>query len=163
MADELKSAGPVEWNAVRRVSRGGLDAIVGVDTDGAIVLVNTRAGSLISYSRNELLGRPADILVPDGVRGVHPAHRASHLRNPQRRPMGAGMELAGGRMDGRESRAEISLASIEFDGRRIVSAAIRDVSERKRAEAKFRGLLEAAARTVSQRRGSAHSSGCKCV
>ena len=61
------------------------------------------------------------------------------------------------------SRAEISLASIEFDGRRIVSAAIRDVSERKRAEAKFRGLLEAAARTVSQRRGSAHSSGCKCV
>ena len=120
------------------------DAIVGVDIDGTIVIVNTQAELLFGYCRDELLGRPVDVLVPDAVRTVHPGHRASYFGNPLTRPMGAGMELAGRRKDGIEFPAEISLASIELDGRRIVSAAVRDVTERKRAEAKFRGLLEAA-------------------
>ena len=120
------------------------DAIICVDGDGAILLINTQGTRLFGYRRDELLGKSVQLLVPSGVRERHNRHRASYFQHPVTRPMGAGMELAGRRKDGSEFPAEISLASIELDGRLIVSAAIRDVTERKRAEAKFRGLLEAA-------------------
>jgi len=120
------------------------DAIVGVDRDATIVLVNAQAERLFGYSRGELVGHSVDILVPDAVRHMHPTHRSEYLSDPHTRPMGAGMELAGRRRDGTEFPAEISLSAIDTDTGIIVSAAIRDVTERKRAEAKFRGLLEAA-------------------
>jgi PAS domain S-box-containing protein len=120
------------------------DAIVGVDTDGLIVLVNSQAEQLFGYEREELLGRSLEILVPDRVRSVHPAHRRRYLENPLPRPMGAGMELAARRKDGTEFPAEISLNSVDTGTGILIAAAIRDITERQRAEAKFRGLLEAA-------------------
>src|SRR4029079_7719862 len=94
--------------------------------------------------RTELIGESLEMLVPDQVRADHPGHRTSYFDRPVSRPMGAGLELAGRRKDGSEFPAEISLSSIETDDGLVVSAAIRDVTDRKRAEAKFRGLLEAA-------------------
>jgi two-component system, cell cycle sensor histidine kinase and response regulator CckA len=120
------------------------DAIVGVGSDGLIALVNAQTEALFGYPRQELIGQPIEMLVPDVARGVHPRHREGYFADPRTRPMGAGMELAGRRKDGSEFPAEISLSSIETDGGQLVSAAVRDVSDRKRAEAKFRGLLEAA-------------------
>ena len=120
------------------------DAIVGVDEAGVIVLVNAQAERFFGYERCELVGQHLEILVPDRVRALHPQHRTGYLRNPRPRPMGAGMELAGRRRDGSEFPAEISLSAIESKTGTIVVAAVRDVSDRKRADAKFRGLLEAA-------------------
>jgi two-component system, cell cycle sensor histidine kinase and response regulator CckA len=120
------------------------DAIVGVDPDGRIALVNAQAEGLFGYGREELVGLPVEILVPDAVRPVHPGHRRGYLCDPKPRPMGAGMALAGRRKDGTEFPAEISLSTLDTEHGVLVSAAIRDVTGRKKAEAKFRGLLEAA-------------------
>ncbi len=120
------------------------DAIVGVTADGIITLVNAQGERLFGYQRADLLGQPVEILVPEYARDKHPAHRAGYLHDPAPRPMGAGMQLAGRRRDGSRFPAEISLSSIDTEDGVLVSAAIRDVSDRVRAEAKFRGLLEAA-------------------
>ncbi|WP_455424441.1 PAS domain S-box protein [Candidatus Frankia nodulisporulans] len=120
------------------------DAIVGVHADGLIALVNAQAERLFGYSREELLGQPVEILIPESARALHPRHRAGYLHEPRPRPMGLGMELAGRRSDGSEFPAEISLAAIQTVGGVLITAAVRDVTDRKRAEAKFRGLLDSA-------------------
>jgi PAS domain S-box-containing protein len=120
------------------------DAIVGVNDHGVIVLINAQAERLFGYERNELIGQPIEILVPDSARALHPARREGYVGDPIPRPMGAGVELSARRKDGSEFPAEISLSAIDSEDGIIVSAAVRDVTDRKRAEAKFKGLLEAA-------------------
>jgi PAS domain S-box-containing protein len=106
------------------------DAMVCVDADGRIALVNAQTERLFGYGRDELVGQPVDMLVPDAVRDVHPAHRAGYVADPLPRPMGAGMELAGRRRDGSTFPAEISLSAIDTEEGILVSAAVRDVTER---------------------------------
>src|SRR5712691_1854040 len=120
------------------------DAMVCVDSDGQIALVNAQAVRLFGYDREELVGQPVEMLVPDAVRPAHPGHRGGYVADPQPRPMGAGMELAGRRRDGSTFPAEISLSAIDTADGILVTAAVRDVTERQRAEARFVGLLEAA-------------------
>jgi PAS domain S-box-containing protein len=120
------------------------DAIVGVDADGRIALVNAQAERLFGYPREEMVGQPVEMLVPEVVRGLHPGHRSGYLSDPRPRPMGAGTALAGRRWDGTEFPAEISLSTLDTDDGVLIAAAVRDVTDRKKAEAKFRGLLEAA-------------------
>jgi two-component system, cell cycle sensor histidine kinase and response regulator CckA len=109
------------------------DAMVGVAPSGRIVVANTQAARLFGYARDELIGHHVEILVPLAVRAVHPGHRARYLDDPQPRPMGAGMELAARRQDGTEFPAEISLKAVSFGDEMVVLAAIRDVTERRRA------------------------------
>jgi len=106
------------------------DAMVCVDNDGQIALVNAQAERLFGYDRDELVGQAVEMLVPDAVRPVHPGHRAGYLAEPQPRPMGAGKELAGRRRDGSTFPAEISLSAIDTDDGILVTAAVRDVTER---------------------------------
>src|ERR1017187_4669942 len=120
------------------------DAMVCADSDGQIALVNAQAERLFGYDRGEMVGQLAEMLVPDAVRPVHPGHRAGYVADPQPRPMGAGMELAGRRRDGSTFPAEISLSAIDTDQGILVTAAVRDVTDRQRAEDRFTGLLEAA-------------------
>lgn len=120
------------------------DAIVGVDSSGRIQLVNAQAEVLFGYGRDELLGQAVEILVPEANRRDHPGHRAKYFSEPRTRPMGAGLDLVARRKDGTEFPVEISLSSIKTEQDVLVSAAIRDVTERKRAEAMFRGLVESA-------------------
>lgn len=110
------------------------DAIVIVNKTGSIVLINSQTERLFGYSRDELLGKPIEILVPQRFRENHPAHREGYFREPRVREMGAGLELFGVRKNGEEFPVEISLSPLETEEGLLVSSSIRDVTDRKRAE-----------------------------
>ncbi len=120
------------------------DAMVIVDQNGKIVLVNSRTEELFGYSRLELLGYSVEVLIPERFHGRHLHHRASYVVDPHQRSMGEELELFGLRKDGTEFSIEISLSPIKTAEGVLVASAIRDISVRKKAEDKFRSLLEAA-------------------
>jgi PAS domain S-box-containing protein len=127
------------------------DAMVCVADDGGIVLVNAQAERLFGYPREELVGQQVEILVPDLMRGMHPGHRADYVADPRPRPMRAGMELAGRRRDGSTFPAEISLSAFDAGAGILVTAAVRDVSERLAAQAERERLRTQAERDRMER------------
>ncbi|WP_205697055.1 PAS domain S-box protein [Conexibacter sp. SYSU D00693] len=129
----------------RRLLESAPDAMVIADAAGAIVLVNAQTERLFGYARDELLGQPVELLVPGAARDRHAEHRVRYARDPHTRAMGAGLELHGRRKDGSEFPVEISLSPLETDGEKLVSAAVRDISDRRRAEqdaSHFRAVVQ---------------------
>jgi PAS domain S-box-containing protein len=128
------------------------DAMVCVDGKGQIALVNAQAERLFGYSREELTGRPVEALVPDPVRGRHPGHREAYMADPSPRPMGAGTDLAARRRDGTTFPAEISLSAIRADDGILITAAVRDITERREIQAERERLIAQAERARLERR-----------
>lgn len=120
------------------------DAMILVDADGRVVRLNAQAERLFGYAPEELVGRRVERLLPERLRGAHIGHRRGYFADPRTRAMGANLNLHARRKDGSDFAAEISLAPIRLNGSDFVAAAVRDVSDRRRLEAMFRNLLEAA-------------------
>ncbi|HEY2461770.1 MAG TPA: PAS domain S-box protein [Candidatus Acidoferrum sp.] len=118
------------------------DAMIIVNSAGLIELVNAQMEQFFGYSREEVLGKSIDMLVPERFRGKHEQHRQGFLQSPRNREMGAGLELYGLHKDGSEFPVEISLSPIETLDGVLISSAIRDVTQRKRNDEKLRDSEE---------------------
>lgn len=120
------------------------DAIAIVNGIGRIVHVNSHAAQLFGYPSTRLIGEPVEALLPERLRRAHSMHRAAFLMHPRARAMGQGLELYGLRNNGEEFPVEISLSPLQTEAGTMVMSAVRDITDRRKAEQKFRGLLEAA-------------------
>jgi PAS domain S-box-containing protein len=114
------------------------DAIVVVDQGGIIRYANAQAERMFGHARADLLGSPIELLVPARIRGAHGAMRASYVERPTVRPMGSGRDLFGVDRDGREIPVEISLSPLPTLDGLLVSAVIRDITDRKRRDEELR-------------------------
>ena len=124
------------------------DAIVIVDAEGRIAIVNSQTERIFGYQRSELIGQPVELLLPQELRAVHTKHRAAYTAAPRTRPMGSGLSLSARRRDGSTFPVEISLSAIQTENGRLVTSVIRDITERRQAE-------ESLARQASQLRAQA--------
>jgi len=122
----------------RRLMESAPDPMVIVNQDGRIVMVNDQAEKTFGYSVEEMTGQPVEMLVPERFRPGHAGKISDFFQDPQRREMGSGMELAGRRADGSEFPIEVGLSPLETSEGILVSSVVRDISERKRAEAELR-------------------------
>ncbi len=125
-------------NRFRELLEAAPDAIIEVDLDGHIVLLNAVTEKLFGYSREELLGMNVDDLLPAHVSPRHAAHRAHYAGRPQTRPMGSGLILRAKRKDGSEFPVEISLSPVNVEGGFHITAIIRDATQRQLAEERIR-------------------------
>ncbi|MGI9271693.1 MAG: PAS domain S-box protein [Woeseiaceae bacterium] len=110
------------------------DAMIIVNDAGEIEIVNSQTENMFGYDRAELQGKTIEMLLPEQARQRHVAHRDGFVKNPDVRPMGAGLELIAQRKDGSEFPVEISLSPVEMESATFVSSVIRDVTERKKME-----------------------------
>jgi PAS domain S-box-containing protein len=150
----LNSPRAVEWKGQRAVQRLLVDvterkraeekfrlavesapnAMVMINAAGEIMMVNAQTETLFGYRREELIGQPVEMLIPERLRAQHPAERARYFESPQTRAMGLGPDLYGTRKDGSEFPVEIGLNPIETDEGTLVLSAIVDITERKKID-----------------------------
>ena len=116
------------------------DAMVVVNNQGEITLVNSQFEQIFGYPRNEIIGQSVEKIIPVRFQNIHPSHRTGYFHEPRVRPMGTGLELYGLRRDGTEFPVEISLSPLQTEAGTLVTAAIRDVTERKLAEEQIKRL-----------------------
>jgi protein-histidine pros-kinase len=121
----------------RGIVESSPEAMVIVDANGTIALANAQAEAVFGYSRQELLGRPIEMLVPKRLAEHHRQHVARFVRDAETRPMGAGLDLYGLRQDGSEFPVEISLSPLQTPEGLFISSAIRDITARRQIEAEL--------------------------
>ncbi len=148
----------------RQLLEAAPDGIFEIGADGCIALLNAAAERLTGYARDELIGRPMEILVPRELRGRHAFHRLGYHAHPVTRPMGTGLDLSIECKDGARVPVEISLSPVVYEGETRVAVVVRDVTGRKRAEAaiqemheRFTAELRAANRELELRNREAES------
>jgi PAS domain S-box-containing protein len=124
----------------RELLEAAPDGILEVDQSGSIVLCNAATEKLFGYQREELLGRPVEMLIPEGSHAAHRQHRTNYWNRPIPRPMGKSLTLHAQRKDGSRFPVEISLSPVRSDDGFRVTAIIRDVTDRKIAEEQIRAV-----------------------
>jgi PAS domain S-box-containing protein len=127
------------------------DGVVIVDEAGLIQIVNRQTEVLFGYPREELLGQPVEVLMPERFRRRHLGHRAEYQRDPHTRPMGTDLELFGLRQDGSEFPLEISLSPMTPDqGETLIITNIRDITARKIVDERLRAVAADLARSNAE-------------
>lgn len=120
---------------LRQVVESAPNAMVLVNGEGKITLVNSQTEKLFGFPREELMGQNVELLIPTRFRSAHPSYRGSFFSTPHARAMGAGRDLFARRKDGTEFPVEIGLNPLETAEGTMVLAAIIDITERKTQEA----------------------------
>lgn len=128
-------------NRFRQVVEHAPNAMVMVDAQGLIVLINAQAEQLFGYDRRDLIGHSIEILVPERYRSNHPEMRNSFFGHPQSRPMGAGRDLYALHKGGHEFPVEIGLNPLEWDEGAMVLASVIDLTDRVNREASLKTAL----------------------
>jgi PAS domain S-box-containing protein len=118
------------------------DAIVVVDGEGRIALVNKQTERMFGYDRRALIGHEVEVLIPERFRSSHVGHRRRFVASPKIRPMGSGLELFGRKRDGSEFPIEVSISPLATPQGMLVSANIRDITDRKRNELLMRRVQQ---------------------
>ncbi len=126
----------------RQVVEVAPNAIVLVDGSGRIQLVNRQAEQLFGYNRQDMLGRPVEMLLPDQYRANHGAHRTAYTEAPQARAMGLNRELFARHKSGKSIPVEVGLAPIKTEDETLIHACIIDISARKQVEQTLRDQAE---------------------
>ncbi|WP_166255792.1 sensor domain-containing protein [Solimonas terrae] len=133
-----------EEQRLRLVIEATPNAMIMVDQQGTIILVNSQTERLFGHLRSEMLGQSVEMLVPQRFRGAHHGYRRGFFAHPDTRSMGAGRDLYGVRKDGSEVPIEIGLNPLKMPEGVFVLASIIDITERKRSEERLRLVIEAA-------------------
>lgn len=123
------------------------DAMVITNNEAKIVLLNAQAETLFGYHRDELLGQKIEMLIPESYRNQHESHTNEYFNRPEAMTMGRGLELSGLRKDGVKFPIEVSLSPLETSEGVLISSAIRDTTEKKKAEEKLKILSTELARS----------------
>jgi PAS domain S-box-containing protein len=123
---------------VRTLLESLAEGVIVIDNSGTILLINTAAEKMFGYSKEDLIGRPHAILIPEPFRAIHEEHEADYFKEPRIRPMGQLLELAGRRSDGSEFPVEISLGYIVTINGVLVLALVSDMAVRKQFEARLK-------------------------
>jgi len=130
------------WETAEKFFEFLPDGIVAVNSQGAVVRVNTQLEKMFGYDRRELIGRPVEMLLPERFRDAHVSHRLDYRHHARSRPMGAGLELFGRRKDGSEFPVDIMLSPMEGVAEWQVLGVVRDITRREKAEDALRESRE---------------------
>jgi PAS domain S-box-containing protein len=121
-------------STIRALLESATQSIIAVNSDEKIVLANGNMEKMFGYTRDELLGQPLQILVPENARGRHVEHHTAYFANMQSRPMGKGLDLEGRRKDGTTFPLEVGLSAIETAAGKLAVAFVADITQRKGLE-----------------------------
>jgi PAS domain S-box-containing protein len=133
----------------RELLEAAPDAIMQVDAEGKIILLNRVTEVMFGYTRAELLGRPVEVLIPPDLHAAHTGHRAQYRKHPTTRAMGSGLSLQAIRKDGSRFPVEISLSPSDSEEGFRITAIIRDITERTLAEDRLRDVQARYTRTLT--------------
>jgi len=142
MTPKAEPRARIQADRFRELLEAAPDAILEVDAEGRIALLNAVTEEMFGYRRGELLGQAIEMLVPEDLRALHEKYRGRYSERPATRPMGTGMELNGRRKDGSCFPVEISLSPVKSASGFRVTAIIRDITERKRAQERLQEVQD---------------------
>jgi PAS domain S-box-containing protein len=135
----------------RIVIEAAPSAMILTNAKGHMIWINSQTERMFRYRREELLGQPVEMLIPDRFAANHPQHREQYFANPQARPMGSGRDLMALRRDGTEFPVEVGLNPIHTADQLMVLSAVVDITDRKRGEASLQQMNKLLEHKVRER------------